>query len=240
MKKSTAIIGMVFAVSAVWAGIITDDFNRADTALSTDTSLIGANWVNAGNAASQWAINSGEVVGDLAAPGILINSEANVGTDDLFEVSATMTVTVDGRWVGLVLNYQDPLNYYEIRVRGGLAAAQAVKVVNGVAATISGSMGFASAMALNTPYTMTVRGTSDTDFYVDFVGAGISTLNAHYADSGDVFSGGKLGMIAEINGAGLARFDNFSAESSVIPEPATFGLGLVSLGILFIRKRFII
>ena len=50
------VIGLLCGVSVTWATLVTDDFNRSDTALDTDTSLIGLHWQQDG-ATNTWQIS---------------------------------------------------------------------------------------------------------------------------------------------------------------------------------------
>lgn len=54
MKKSIIAISMLCTASAGWATIVIDDFNGGTTSLSSDTSLIGANWKQTAGSTDEW------------------------------------------------------------------------------------------------------------------------------------------------------------------------------------------
>ncbi|MCK5675849.1 MAG: hypothetical protein KAH99_02410 [Verrucomicrobia bacterium] len=169
MKKSILTISILCAASAVWAAIITDDFNRLDTAYSADGSSIGANWVN-GAGADNWKIAGNNLfVNTDAGAGILYNNSLQTvsGNGTSFTLSADVAGHAINIWSGLVFNYQDENNYYYLRIKPGSESYQLISYVGGgnerVIVTKDDAL---TTFAPETQYTLTV--TSDTAYSFDF------------------------------------------------------------------------
>ena len=114
MKRSILITSLLFAVSATWAATITDDFNRADTVSSTDTSLIGADWAQPAGSSNRWRIGSNTVYSlTLATPGIMYNTalQTKNGDGGSFTLNLDIAGAVSNVWSGIVFNYNNPSNF---------------------------------------------------------------------------------------------------------------------------------
>ena len=133
MKKiiiTTTVLMLGF--SSARASSITDDFERADTGVTTDGSVIGPGWVNA-TGLDEWELETGAVYRRTNLGGaepVLYNNalETLSGSGDSFVLSADIYLRQNG-WNGIVFNYQDPGNFYELRVKGGAANYQVIQNV---------------------------------------------------------------------------------------------------------------
>ena len=217
MKKTIVLIGLLHCVStASWAVIVLDDFNRSDVALTTNTSLVGADWIQGNSADDQWGITSGQLVNSASAPGILVNTGANMSSGDgvSFTFSVDLTPVQASRWMGVVLNYQDVDNYYCLWFKTGAGGCYVYKKVDGGALTLltGGTITASENFALNTAYAIAVASTNAGEFDVSISG-GTLTATGTVVDSAQSLTNGYAGLMIEANGVG-AKYDNFSLQSS--------------------------
>ena len=115
------IISLLCAVSAAWATLVTDDFNRANTSASSDTSLIGAHWNN-DSSANTWRIDNNTVyAGSVDPMAMMYNDELQTlnGSGDSFDLSLDVAGQANNVWAGLVFNYNNSSNYYTVRFKAG-------------------------------------------------------------------------------------------------------------------------
>ena len=248
MKKSILAMSLLFAVAAASrATTITDDFNRANTAQSTDTSLIGPNWKQSAGSANQWLI-SGNILHarPYVNPAIMYNDALQTvsGGGTNFTLSLDVSAKVPTAWAGVAFNYQDEGNFYYLRIKEGTSQYQLIASVAGnqTAVVLVNKSDASTTFDEDAFYTMTITSDTAHDFDFTITEVGSSTVlnpTATIIDSGNNFIGGYAGLYTPAAGGHNAKFDNFSLE--VIPEPATLGLmGLVGAAAIFIRKRFMI
>ncbi len=245
MKRKLLIIGLLCSVSVAWATLVTDDFNRADTSKSTDTSLIGAHW-NDASSVNTWRIGNNTVYAGSVGPlAIMYNDELETlnGSGDDFDLSLDVAGRAVNVWSGIIFNYNNSSNYYTVRFKAEADDYQLLgKRSDGSWNVIK--TGHASAnFAAHQFYTINV--TSDTahthDFTITDASSTVVASETGVVDSESLYTGGYagLGLYSSHPTSEYGRYDNFSLE--VIPEPATLGMvALVGGASFFIRKRFMI
>ncbi len=239
---SAAVIGFaqgaLITVGSAQGALITDDFNRADTALSSDLSAsIGSGWT-AGSSITegQIASNAARVTVTESGSGMAVNTSLaslNEGRGTHFTVSADVTLDSAGGgvWGGVVVNYQDEDNFYALRYNGE-GTVQFYRVWTGGGNSWSGG---SFTHVPGRSYRVTVA--SDTPYIYDFSITDLTTDTVVFSAAGQ-----NVGVSKHTNGySGLysnsnaATFDNYQLE--VIPEPATIGLFVISsASILFWRR----
>jgi len=225
MKKGIWISSLLLAVSTTWAGIVTDDFNRADTISSTDTSLIGADWAQSGTSPNRWRIGSNTVYSlTTADPGLMYNTAHQTigGGNGSFTVSADVAVATSNVWAGVAFNYLDDNNYYCVRFKGGFNDYQLLARVGG-AWTVLGSGHAASIFefGMDTFYRIKVSSDYAYGFTAEItdLSASNTIVLAETTDPGENFSNGYAGLLLSStspSGNELARFDNFSLETASV------------------------
>lgn len=247
MKKMMVIIAMVLCVSSVWAALINDNFNRTDTSYSTSGTTIGANWVNSMGTDTWKVSNSNLFVNSVSSPthAILYNNALSTvsGGGTNFTLKADVSAGVANGWAGITFNYQNPTNYYQLRIKGNSSAYQLISVVNGANGTVMVNKTDATTtFAVGTLYSLTVTSSDAYNFGFTITEVGSSTvlnLTTTAVDPNSLFAGGYAGLYTPTSNAADpdAKFDNFSLQ--VIPEPATIGmLGLGAVAVFLIRRRF--
>ena len=225
MKRSIWIMSLLFAVSATWAATITDDFNRADTVSSADTTLIGADWAQSGSLNSRWRIGSNTVYSTTSGdPGLMYNTAQQTigGGNGSFTVSLDVAAATSNVWSGVAFNYQDDNNYYCVRFKAAFDSYQILARVGGAWTTLGS--GHASApFAFGTNAFYRVKVTSDfaygfTAEITDLLSSNTVVL-AEAFDSSENFANGYAGLLlssTSTNGTEFARFDNFSLETASV------------------------
>ncbi len=228
MKGKTIIIGMLCAVSATWAGTtITDDFNRADTPVSSDTSLIGANWKQDATSANEWLISGNYLHSHtLAVPGILYNDTLETlnanGTNFTLKIDAASKTL--GAWTGAVFNYQDKDNFFMFRFKSGANQYQILKKVGGSVSHLGGGGTYYTSTNFveDVFYTLTVSSSDDGHVFTCTIARaeGDTTVLGSVTRADSTFTAGYAGAYANSFGYG-GGFDNFSLEVGEIgaPEP---------------------
>ena len=242
MMKNILLISIIFGIGAVQAALVTDNFDRGDTAYSTDESNIGANWV-AGAADAQSAIKGNTLAyePETVADNVFYNTGLAMTTAgaDAWDMSFDVMLKGAGTWGGIAFNVQDSNNYYGIRFKAGDTLGGLIRVVNGALANVT-ALTASTTVVAGTAYTFNVAATDAYTFTYSVTSLdGLTTLVA--GTSTDVqgnFDGGFGGIY--YNHALNSQLpdvvgDNFSVE--VIPEPATLGLfGVSSFIFILIRK----
>ncbi len=246
MKRKLLIIGLLCSVSAAWATIVTDDFNRANVDATTDTSLIGAHW-NDASSVNTWRLNNNTVYAGSVDPlAIMYNDELETlnGSGDSFDLSLDVAGRAANVWSGVAFNYNNSSNYYTVRIKAETDDYQLLaKRSNGGWKVMK--TGHASANFLAHRF-YTINVTSDTAHtygftITDTTSSTVVASETGVVDSESLYTGGYAGLALYSQHATneYGRYDNFSLET--IPEPATLGMvALVGGASFFIRKRFMI
>ncbi len=194
---------------------VVDYFFRADTAYSTNGTLIGADWHTSepGEAGEQWRIQSNQLECDVTGatdPAILYNTA--VALDTNFTYSAD--VKLHGAYGGIVFHYQDANNYYAARIRSYGGVYQILRVVDGGVHTIINQSNPTESFVGNQYYTFTVTSDNAYNFTLEITKQGQSeVLNpvTNATDAASAFTGGYAGMYCGSNTASPdTRFDNFN------------------------------
>jgi len=123
--------GTQILAATVNSGVISDDFNRADSESDLGQTPTGVPWTAT---KGKWKIESGQVAAYidqdkefLSKKGWYVTKYIGAGVDDLMTVVPSaangfvqVTMTEPGQWSGLVFRYQDTLNYWKLAtdVRG--------------------------------------------------------------------------------------------------------------------------
>ncbi|MEA2067659.1 MAG: hypothetical protein U9P12_00535, partial [Verrucomicrobiota bacterium] len=215
---------------------VTDDFNRTDTAWSSDSSLIRSDWASSGT--NVWRINGSSLEVDVPDQGgetaILYNTSKQTvsGGSSGFTLSTDMTATTNEQWCGIVFNYQNPSNYYMLRIKTGTTSYHFIPVVDGVnGADLELNADALVTWAEGTSYTFTVSSYTPYEFSFEITETGSSTvLNPVTSVSFAIshHNGGYAGFWAiDGNIVGLDTvpdivFDNFNLTVSVPEAALTF------------------
>ena len=194
-----------------------DDFNRDDTAVTTDGSVIGSGYLIPDTGDPSFQISGGQlVVGGLGAyeDSLLVYtgiSAANSGNAS-FEVSTEITYDwLSPSFSGMVLNYQDEQNYYIIQFRAYSASGSYIQLrrrVNGAESSLATV--YLPELTNDVVYALKVFSETTGEFDVSLVG-GETDVSYHWVDSESELTDGYVGLFADrANGqaAGI-RFDNF-------------------------------
>ena len=225
MKKGIWIGGFLFAALATQAATVADDFNRADTVSSSDTTLIGPNWAQSGSLNSRWRIGSNTVYSTTSAdPGLMYNTaqETIGGGSGSFVVSVDVAAATSNVWSGVAFNYQDDNNYYCVRFKAGTDSYQILARVDGSWVVLdSGLASSPFAFGLEAFYRLKVTSDYAYGFTVEIEDLSSSNTVAFNEafDAGENFSNGYAGLLltsTSTNGTEFARFDNFSLETASV------------------------
>jgi len=246
MKRNIIVISMLCAASAAWATIVTDDFGRADTAKSTDTSLIGVHW-NDASSVNTWRIGNNTVyAGSVDPMAMMYNDELQTlnGSGNSFDLSLDVAGRAANVWSGVVFNYNNSSNYYTIRIKAETDDYQILARRSNNTWKVMKTGNASSNFVAHRFYTINV--TSDTAHTYDFTITDTTSSTVVGSETGVVdneslYSGGYAGLALYSQHATneYGRYDNFSLET--IPEPATLGMvAMLGGAIFFIRKRFMI
>lgn len=191
-----------------------DDFSGAASSYSTDASLIGRDWENS-NSSNPWKVNGSNLcLNTVSAPGVLYNTSLSTvcGSGNSFLLSADVSADINNGWSGIVFNYQNPSNYYVLRLKAGSTSYQLLGVEDNANTTVFGWSDASSTFIAGTLYTLTVA--SDSEYEFGFtISDGASTLAAQsVVDSNTLFRDGYAGLYSVINNAidPDARFDDFN------------------------------
>jgi hypothetical protein len=209
-----------------------DDFNRVNTSMSTDGSVIGEYWRNSRTDA-KWGIAGGQIVaGAGTTAAVLYNTllETTSGNGAGFVLSADIKGLVSNAWSGVSFNFQDPQNYYYLRIKTGAPSYQMIRVVSGLETRMGAAGNLSSGIfSTNTAYTLTVSSSNAYEFSFAITDAKTGTLMASGSriDDASSFSGGYAGL-HYFNSTDKARFDNFSLKIT--------GSAHTSAGLLFLLK----
>jgi sialate O-acetylesterase len=117
--------GMDIAIGAVQAAVH-DDFNRVGA-------VPGGDWLSSLPDGVRWElVNQTLTVGEASSSHyVLYNSKAMAEKDATIELSTVISGAKAGAWGGLAFNYQDPRNFYIMRIKFGTGAYQLLCYQNG-------------------------------------------------------------------------------------------------------------
>ncbi len=214
---------------------VTDDFNRADTAWSSNGADIRSDWTVSGT--NVWRINGNRLEVDLPdsvnGSSILYNSSIQLanGGGESFALSADVTATTNDQWCGVVFNYQNPSNYYMLRIKTGTTSYQIIPVIDG--ANGADLELFSDALvtwAAGTAYTLAVSSASAYGYTFEITEAGSSTVlnpNTSVSFATSHHDGGYAGLWALSVNLGVetvpnCTFDNFDLTVSKLESSQTF------------------
>ncbi len=194
---------------------VKDDFDRADTAYAAEGSSVGAEWVDS-EEASVWKIVRGALfVNTQSAAAILYNKALTTESGDgkQFSLSADISGNLANTWVGLVFNYQDPANYYAVRIKMNTADYQVLAILDGAAALLLKGKSKANFIP-GTTYSVTVASDTVGVFDISIQRAGRSDIlnfNQIAQDFSASLKGGYAGVYSPSASAADpdAVYDNF-------------------------------
>ncbi len=248
MKKVFVALMTSLVFATAHAVLITDNFDRANTAFVTNNagiaSTIGANWTSAAPATNTTyrIFNNTVDIGSTSAAtwqkAMLINTAAGTTNSGVgsFTLSAQLqqNTTAGTAFIGLVFNYQDADNFYVFRL-SGTGSAQMLAYSNGVLATVFSKTG-AFTPIQDRPYTFTVSSADPYIFDVSiFDTVASSTVYSTNVTLGATIVKHQDGLGGMFGSSSFVTMDNFSLDA--VPEPATIGmLGLGALAMVMIRR----
>jgi archaellum component FlaG (FlaF/FlaG flagellin family) len=225
---------LVESIVASPAGVFTDDFNRADVGPTTSGTDIGLNYVNsiAAEAVKDWQISTNKLVFPepaFVAGGnpVLFNTSVQTltsATGAAFQVEADVTVDINGRWVGVAFNYQNPTNFYGLRICQyqtlGFLSYQFVQVVDGTLTAVVNGTG--AAFTLGNTYNISASYEQATDTYTFLVKDGETVMNGITNILGSALDGSFDDGYGGVYCSGINEnptFDNLRIESSLPYAP---------------------
>jgi hypothetical protein len=215
MKKGIVIAGLVCGISSVWAGSVSDDFNREDTGYTTSGKSIGEGW-NVSASSAKWKLNNSNLVmKPIVNPAVLYNESLKIAKDEGSGFSVKATVSDAAGWVGIVFNYQDASNYYYLRIKTGESTYHFNARINGVDKMLSGGKA-STVFTAEQKYTLTVSSTSPYSFSYTITEAGSAdALNSNQlvVDKDKQFAAGYAGLYCATGGKDpSAVFDDFQLD----------------------------
>jgi hypothetical protein len=251
--NKSVIVALASMCSAwsVWGGVInefSDDFSRLNVANTSDGSAIGASYVITSTSGDgNFSIDTQKVRAGGATGNHRVLSyqgfEAENTGGKSFEVSADITLGVYNQTInsGLAFNFQNANNFYYARLVSSTAAGanngalQFGQMVAGVGTTFAGNVTGLN-VATGVVYNVTVSSSTPGSFTYGLTG-GTLNLSGSFSDAvaGGDFSDGYVGLY-QITSNGNTQFDNLSI--TVIPEPATLGLFVISSGLLLLIRKY--
>jgi hypothetical protein len=238
MKKTIQWIAAVALMSCtVQASLVfTDNFTGSNCAALTNT------WVNTGYVASPLAgynilSNKAQLIG--LTPTLTYNTtyaSLNDGDNSFTaEVTAQLNIAPGNvnTAVGLAINAQDATHYYGVRLNGagtvnvyqvgGRGPLSLVSFSNAV--TFVQNRAYRFVVSSDTPYTFNIS-VADTE-------NSANTFSTTWTDTYSNFKDGYAGLYSA--GNTIHTFDDFSI--TVIPEPSTVGLFVISGAAVFALRR---
>ena len=226
MKKYLIASILLLSMCVAQAATITDDFNRADLDYTNDCSLIGAGWTQ-DVAANKWQLNGGKVYANPGIkPAVMYNTglETESGGGAAFTFSMEHTPRLDNLWSGVVFNYQNPSNFYILRLKTSSTSYQLLSSVDGVLGILKSATDATTNFVKQVAYTLTVS--SDAAYEFDFSIAQGGTVIASgnsVVDAAENFTGGYAGTYVDAVGGAPAKYDDFSLEATPpLPRSSLF------------------
>lgn len=242
MKTSKKTILTTFALVASLAyanaaNSFIDDFDRADT--NGSGGGLGSNW----DTVSTIFINGNVAKTQTASNQFALYNGFELGSS--FDISMDAYAQSGGRYIGIIFNYTDSDNYYEIRAQfqGNstdnlqTSAWQFLKQEGGTQTVVdSGTISPAGSMPVNTFRTISLSTTATTGEYlftVTDVSETTTYLSQIISDS-SLEAGGQAGFKFSNS---FSWVDNYSVSS--IPEPETYALlfGVVAISSMTLKRR---
>lgn len=249
MKTKTiasALLGMVICGATTASAVVfTDDFNRANVALTTNGASIGTNYVISSRTGSaQFQITSNQLAsGGTTAGDSILSYQGfqlqNTGAGESFNLSldlTTLSTQSSTLLYGLAFNFTDANNWYAARISTGASAGtgnfQLVQCVAGTVTAVSNISNLS--IALSSVYTMTISSSSAGVFGYTLNGSSVN-ISGTWTDATSPMFDGYAGIYVSGANAG-PKFDNLSI--TTVPEPSTWALiGLGSTFMLWNLRR---
>lgn len=240
MKKMIFALSIMALLASAHAAVVVDDFNRANTAFSTDLSTsIGPDWINGAVAYDARIVDNKVDIGSGmsgGSPMLLINTSVKTGNPGGFRMSGI--VAQDNNALapgGLVWNYQDQDNLYFGRYNPD-DSIQIARRVNGTTSyfKLENVAGYFSTPAATQVMRWDITWSAP---YVFNISLTELTENKTYrftaTDGEHRFDKGYGGFYVQ---AGNHFLDDYNAVA--IPEPATLSLlALGAMAVLWSRRR---
>lgn len=226
-----------------------DCFDRADTALTTNGGMLGVGYLIADTGSASFQVTDQQIaVGSTGGYENSLLVYTNRGVENGLGCSFRASIDViyqslSPTFSGLVLNYQDDLNYYAVQFRAYSSAGsylQLRKMVDGVESSIATV--YLPQLTNNVQYTLEVTSGVAGAFGISLAG-GATHVNYQWADPDAEFLDGYAGIYMDrAVQCGAVRFDNFSIEQHGIDLVDNFereDTGLVSDGSIIGREYMI-
>lgn len=228
MKIILTVVGVLLGTGVAGAALLTDHFDRGNTAYSTDASIIESNWMTS-LAADRAAIKDNALAFDVAPSlnanhltyntGVVITAgtwnDANRWT-----MSSEVTISGDGMWAGVAFNIQDADNFYALRVKSGTTIYQMIRVLDGSVSAFVNRKDLLSPIAAGKAYVYTISCSTANEFTFSITekesSAVLNPQTVTFGGTGN-WDGGYGGFY---HGTGLlsqvpdATYDNFRLEVS--------------------------
>ena len=233
MKKYLMLAGLLL-VSVVRATDFSDDFNRADVALSHSGTAVGSGW-KIPDKRSTWGIEGQCVtasVGDLA---VLMYENAGTVSGNGNEFSVSLDVKgLQNTWSGLAFHINGENDYYCFRIKSGTVSWALLKYTGGKPSTLASGKSSA-VFQMDTAYTLQVHSAIPGQFNYEIKKAanGAVLVSGVASDAATPLSGGVAGIFQSTPGPGRVLFDNFriegtlkaSADAAVLEETSVASSG---------------
>ena len=211
MNKEIIIVCLFCFFCSVRADSVRADFNQSNTQYSVDGAAVGSGWENSDRFNKWKRVDGNLAVKLLSNPAVLYNTTEKI--EKAFSVSADVCAIAG--WAGIVFNYQDPENFYYLRIKTGASTYHLNARINGVDKMLS-SGNASTVFTAEQKYTLTVSSDAPCSFSYTITEAGSpAVLNSNIVavDLEKRFSGGFVGLYCPSGSKDPdALFDNFRLE----------------------------